>query len=123
MAKPDSVEHSRRGILAAGAGAFAALAAQALGRPRAVSATDNEALVIGQTRTGTLPTALVVTQPQSPFIYGFAVTEALNSFPSSGTIAAHAKTAHAAAVLGYGEGDTADVHVLNATPGDYANRP
>lgn len=43
MAKPDSVEHSRRGILAAGAGAFAALAAQALGRPRAVSATDNEA--------------------------------------------------------------------------------
>ena len=95
---------SRRGVLAAALGGVAALAAQALGRPSSAAAANGEALTVGQTKSGTAPTALATTQNYSAGIYAFGVTDkGINAFPQSATIAAHTKDTYGAAVLGYAE--------------------
>ncbi len=104
MSSPEMTQRSRRGILAAAVGGAAALAANALGRPTPSSAANGEAVTVGQTKTGTSPTALVVTQNQSPGIYGFAVTDkGVNALPDSAAIAGHAKDTYGSAVLGFGQ--------------------
>src|SRR5439155_8096360 len=97
----------RRGLLrAAVAGAAGLFAAEAL-RPASRAGAANDYMYSGTTMTTTSPTALVVTQPSSPGVYGFVVPDrGVNAFPRSGAIAGHTKGTYEAAVLGFAERGT-----------------
>lgn len=58
MALDPTIPRSRRTILAATAGGFAALLAHAFGGPRTVDATDGDPLVVGQENSATVATVL-----------------------------------------------------------------